>query len=310
MANSLIILQKLVMLFGFIFIGYFAFKKEWLTREGTAQISKLVVLIFNPALMLSTAVCSTERPPANMVISNAILVCVFFGSLLAVSPLCSKLLRIPAKDKDIFPIINSFGNTAFMGIPLVSSLYGDNSTIFVAFYAVGFNLLFYTYALHIYRQDSGEETKFSISDLINAGTVACVLTVIAFLIPIDYPAVVTDCLSSIAGVCVPAAMMVTGCALAQVDLKQIFTDLRLYAFTILRMIIIPIIVIMINKYLLAGLINPVLAGILAIMYAMPNGSLPVIACEEYGIDADFPSRAFALTTLLALVTVPIVTALL
>ena len=50
-----------------------------------------------------------------------------------------------------------------------------------------------------------------------------------------------------------------------------------------------------------------LVGIFILLYGMPNGSMPVIACESFDVDADLCSRGYALTTLLSLFTIPFVT---
>lgn len=309
MANSLVILQKLIMLFCFIFIGYYGFKRSWITKDGTGSVSKLIVNVFNPALMLSTALCNTQRPSNDIVLQNIILVVVFFSSLILLSPLVARVLLIKKDDHDILTIMMTFGNTGFMGIPLVSSLYGANATIFVAFYVLGFNLLFYSFALYLFRRKAGDNSKFKISDMINTGTIAGVITVLVFLIPADYPELLKTCVAAVGDTCVPLAMIVTGCSLAQVEFSRIFTDWKLYAFTAMRMVLISVAAVFIFR-LIPGVFSPVIAGIMVIMYGMPNGSLPVIACEEYRVDGDFCSRAFALTTLLSLVTLPLVTALL
>lgn len=308
MANSLIILQKLIMLFCFIFIGYYGFKRSWITKDGTSSLSKLIVNVFNPALMLSTALCNTDRPSNDLVIQNIILVVVFFSSLIILSPLVARILRIKKDDHDILTIMMTFGNTGFMGIPLVSTLYGANAAIFVAFYVLGFNLLFYSFALYLFRRKAGDQSHFKFTDMVNTGTIAGVATVLIFLIPADYPKIVTDCFSAVGETCVPLAMIVTGCSLAQVEFSRIFTDWKLYAFTAMRMVMVSVIAVCIFR-VAPGLVSPMIAGIMVIMYGMPNGSLPVIACEEYGVDGDFCSRAFALTTLLSLVTLPLVTAM-
>ena len=50
-----------------------------------------------------------------------------------------------------------------------------------------------------------------------------------------------------------------------------------------------------------------LVGIFILLSGMPNGSMPVIACESYDVDADLCSRGYALTTPLSLFTIPFVT---
>ncbi len=310
MENSLIILQKLVVLFCFIFVGYYAFKRSWVTKDGSAQVSRLVVNVFNPALVLATAVCNTKRPSVEFLVQNIILMLIFYLGLILVSPIVARILRVEKQNYDIFTIMMTFANTGFMGIPLVASIYGQNSTIYVSFYVLGFNFLFYTYALFLFRKKAGDSSRFSIKDLINPGTVTGLLAILALIFPISYPVIVTDILSSASDFCIALAMLVTGFSLAQVEFSKIFSDLKLYAFTIIRMIIIPMLAVVAFRILPVNMVHTSLAGIMVIMFTMPNGSLPVIACQDYGVDGDLCSRAYALTTLLSIVTIPIITIML
>ena len=53
MGNSWIIFQKLLVLFGFMLLGTLGYKRRWISDEGASQISRLIVNIFNPALIIT-----------------------------------------------------------------------------------------------------------------------------------------------------------------------------------------------------------------------------------------------------------------
>ena len=53
MGNSLVIFQKLLVLFGFMLIGSFSYRKKWISDQSGSQISGLIVNVFNPALIIS-----------------------------------------------------------------------------------------------------------------------------------------------------------------------------------------------------------------------------------------------------------------
>ena len=82
MSDSLIILEKLVLLFCFIFVGFFCFRKGWLTKQGTSEISNLIVNVFNPLLMISTALSGSGSIPKNLMAQNLILMALFYGLMI------------------------------------------------------------------------------------------------------------------------------------------------------------------------------------------------------------------------------------
>ena len=191
-----------------------------------------------------------------------------------------------------------FANTAFMGIPLVESLYGSEETFYITFYALGFNLLFYTYAIQVFKRMSGDKSPFRFKDLVNPRIICVLLAMILVLFPIHLPEITVKCITYVSDTCIPLSMIITGCALAQINLKRVFTDVRLYVFSLFQLLL--------NRSGGMGF-DSTLVGIFILLYGMPNGSMPVIACESFDVDADLCSRGYALTTLLSLFTIPFVT---
>lgn len=308
MTNSIIIIKQLVLLFAIMVASYISFKKGWVNRQGSAQISSMIVRIFNPALIISTIVSSSAKPSADLVASNLVLVVVLFASLILFGPVFASLLRVDGCNRQLFRIMFAFCNLGFMGIPLVTSLYGESEAFFVAWYLLGFNFLFYTWGLHVFNLAAGVNEKFEPKKLLNAGTIACAIAILLYFLPVGLPMIITESVSYVASLCVPCSMLVTGFALAQIDLRTVFTDAKMYLYLFIKMLVIPIGVSFVMKSFcpMFGL-SPMLVGIMVIMYGMPSGSLPIIVCEEYGLESEMLSRGYALTTILALVTLPVVT---
>ena len=128
MANSLIIVKQLILLFSIMFAGYLSFKQGWVTRKGSSQISSLIVKIFNPALIIATSIGSEYKPSAHLIIMNIILVAAFFGSLILLSPVICRLLRVDEENRVLFRIMFTFCNLGFMGIPLLEVLLPEART--------------------------------------------------------------------------------------------------------------------------------------------------------------------------------------
>ncbi len=308
MANSIIILNKLIVLFVFIFIGYYAYKKTWVDERGSAAIAKLITAIFNPALMLSTAVGYENRPSSHLLLQNALLSIIVFASLIALSPLLARILRVPSNERNMVTVMLTFGNNGFLGVPLVTALYGKGAAIYLVFYIICFNMLFYSMAQHIFKTKAGDKTPFSIRSLASPGMLAGFVAIAFVIMDVNPPVVVVDCLSTMGDACIILSMIVTGFALAKIDLRTVFTDIRTLAYTAFKMLILPVAAAFIIRNVNLP-VEPMLLGIMVLMYGVPSGSLPVIGCEQYGIDGTMLNRAYALTTLVSLITLPIATML-
>lgn len=309
MVNSLIILKKLVVLFVFIYIGFFTYKKNWVNEESSAAVAKLVTYIFNPALAISTAIGHTSRPPSHMILQDAILALIMFGSMIAISPIIAMILRVPKMDNDFVLIMLTFGNTAFLGIPLIEALYGHQYTIYLIVYILFFNLLFYSLGEYLFKRRAGDKTPFKFKDLCNVGIISSLAALALFATGYEPPALVVDIFSSLGSTCITLSMIVTGFAIAKVKLDHVLSDIRSIAFTFIRMLAIPCAVALLIRSVSLPF-DPTLLGIMVIMYAVPNASLPVISCHIYKIEDNTLSRAYALTTISALITMPLVCILL
>lgn len=290
-----------------MFAGYLSFKQGWVTRKGSSQISSLIVKIFNPALIIATSIGSEYKPSAHLIIMNIILVAAFFGSLILLSPVICRLLRVDEENRVLFRIMFTFCNLGFMGIPLVSSLFGESETFFVSWYILGFNFLFYSYGLNTFARITGKDEKFNPARMFNSGMVAGLLAVLFFILPVQLPSIVVDSVVYVSSLCVPLSMLVTGFALAQIELKSVFTDAKMYLYIAIKMVAIPIAASFALKLIFGLSLSPVVGGIMILMYGMPNASLPIIVCEEYGVESEMLSRGYALSTILCLITLPIVT---
>ena len=297
MQNSFIIFQKLLVLFGFMFIGYLSYKKEWITDHTESQLSGLVLNIFNPALIISGVVGSSENGNWTMVLINLLLAVILFAILIFISPLFVRILRIPKNERNIYSVMLIFSNLGFMGIPIIEELYGKGAIIYVVLYSFVYSIIFYSYGIYLFEKEkalqTGEKAKIKFEWI----------AMVIFLFQIKVPAPAVSFVDYLGNSCIPLSMILTGVSVAKLPLIEVFKDKKMYFFTFLKMLVIPIIAaVLIRNFHL----DPVLSGIMVLMFGMPNGSMAVMMSIDYGLDSSICSRGIVLTTLLSIITLPIV----
>ena len=309
MQTSFIIFQKLLVLFGFMFIGYLSYKKEWITNHTESQLSGLVLNIFNPALIISGVVGSSENGNWTMVLINLLLAVILFAILIFISPLFVRILRIPKNERNIYSVMLIFSNLGFMGIPIIEELYGKGAIIYVVLYSFVYSIIFYSYGIYLFEKEkvlqTGEKAKikFEWKKMINPGIAASLIAMVIFLFQIKVPAPAVSFVDYLGNSCIPLSMILTGVSVAKLPLIEVFKDKKMYFFTFLKMLVIPIIAaVLIRNFHL----DPVLSGIMVLMFGMPNGSMAVMMSIDYGLDSSICSRGIVLTTLLSIITLPIV----
>lgn len=138
--------------------------------------------------------------------------------------------------------------------------------------------------------------------------VPIVVGVILFFTRIRLPLIINDTIGSVGNMIGPASMIVTGILFAGMDLKKIFANRRLYFVSLLRMVVVPLIALLLIKLShLAGISQdaPKIMLIVFLAVITPSASTVTQMCQVYGNDSKYASAINVITTLSAIVTMPV-----
>lgn len=348
--NVGIIFGQMLVLLAMMAVGFFCYKKGWVTDETAGHLSKLVVNVFNPILVVNGVLGQNGAEAGNGVAWNIMFIVVYFVILMVVGFVLPELLRPTAKHKSIYRLMTIFSNVGFMGIPVIKSIFGDGAMIYVAFYILGYNIMLYTFGMY-FSQKAGEENRiYSVSyleamaangsdkkndveeqqtvrdtlslerksgmtaffgRLINPGVVAAIFAVVIFAFGITLPEPVVSFCDYMGNTTIPLSMIMIGISMAQANPREVFTDWRIYAFIVLRMVALPILITFALKGVIGTYgIDPVVFGVFIVELGMPVGSIIVMMAREQGGDAAYCTKGVVLSTLASIITIPLICAFL
>lgn len=117
------------------------------------------------------------------------------------------------------------------------------------------------------------------------------------------PAFVSSSVSYLSGLTAPLSMMVIGQSMIHIKFRELFTDVRLLVFSLIKLIIIPIAGILILRLFIH---DEIILGVSMIMLATPVGSMTAMLAQQYDGDYALASKAVALTTIISVGTIPLV----
>lgn len=310
--SSLVVLEQMVIIFLLIGTGVILYRKKMLSEPTSKQLSGLIVNVTNPALLICSAF--DEGPKVSLEVLGTALGCyaLVYALLIAVGFLIPWILRIPQKSHYAYRMLSVFGNVGFIGIPLASAVLGTESLIFVAIYNLLFNLLIYTFGITLLQKAANRENPNSdtsvakagrVHMLINAGTISAALTVLFYLGDFPVPVIISSTLSYAGRATTLLSMLVLGVSVAQISLRELFSKPKLYAFTLIRQILVPI-----GCVLLFGIFikHTLILNTLLLMVAVPAGNMPLMLAKQLDMETDDISQGIILTTILSLATVPVV----
>lgn len=334
-----IIFGQMLVLLAMMMIGYFAYRAKWIDESSAGHLSKLVVNVFNPILVINGVLGQNSGGGGEKIIQNIVLVIAYFGILVAVSILIPVILRPKTELKSLYQLMTIFGNIGFMGIPVIKSIFGNEAIIYVAFYILAYNIMLYTCGMFLANRSAGElasektvagkamtkaarelsEVKIaagqekasflsSLKRMINPGVVAALVAVIIFVTGPAVPEAVYTFCDYMGNATIPLSMFLIGVSVAQENLKEIFGDLRIYLLILIRMIVLPIgMIFLLRGFLLDRMqVDPVVFGVFILELGMPIGSIIALLAREQGADAGYCTKGVVLSTLVSIVTIPVI----
>lgn len=305
--NTIIVLQQMIVLFIIMIVGYVCYKMSWIDNHSYSKLSKIVVNIMNPMLIINGVVNQQTGNDYKKIGMNLLLVLIYFLLLIGLSSLVVKILRIDRSPESLYRLMLIFSNVGFIGIPVISSVYGETSVLYIAFYILGYNLLLYTYGLHLARKSAGaektEQKGSALRKILNPGVFACLIAIVIFAFQLKVPGPVETLISYLGEPAVPLSMILIGASMAQQDLRKLFTDVKMYLFLAIRLLLIPIMAALVIRNLA---IDPQIAGVFVLMLAMPVGSIVVLLASDQGADESCCIKGSVLSTLMSVVTIPLV----
>lgn len=298
----MILLKQMLVLFIMMLIGVYCRKRGIFNDEANKRISSLVVNVANPALILSSSINQEAVIEGMEFLKTFILAWGMFGVLMVLAHFVPKIIRADISEYGTYKTMTIFSNIGFMGFPVIDALYGSEALLYATMFLIPFNVLIYTYGISVMKKQ-GEKTGFQLSKILNVGVVSCAVALVIYLTRLPMPVVVENAVDSISGLTAPLSMMVIGDSLTKINLKKLFCNGRMLVFSTIKLLLIPIVGVSLIKLL--GL-NPLLIGVCMIMLATPAGSMNAMLAQEYGGDYELASQGVTITTLLAVITMPLV----
>ena len=305
------ILFKSVLLLMLMIIPGFIMRKAGLADDGLSKgFANTILYITQPAMIVVAFIRDFDKNV--LYIAAGVL---FFSFVAHIMFYFIALRLFKNAKKEIRKVLQFgvvFSNAGYMGIPLIMAILGDDAAIYASSYIIGFNVFSWSLGCLIYSEDKKYISPKKI--FVNAATIPTYIGILIFLFPINnyIPSVVLDGLSMLKSTVAPMSMMLIGMRLAEVDFKGIFKDKYLPAGTLIRLIIFPALIWAIMRLVsLTGIyFNETAITVVLICAATPCASATGMFAEKFNGDAVYASKFVSITTLLSVVTMPLVAFLL
>ena len=296
------IISVLCKLFALLALGYFLNKRKILDTHINGGISSLMVNATNPALILSS-ISATGNSNQSDIMRLILFGVIFYAILVLLAFILVRVLRVPNQKRSTVQLLLVFSNTGFMAIPVVQTLYGDIAVFYCTILNLPFNFLIYSYGVYLLSKSSGSGKKLSFRQFLSPGIIASALALLIYFTGFRIPTVINDTFSFLGNITPPLSMLLLGSVLAEYPLSSMWQDKRINLLLLIKLLLLPFLAFFLTSLFFT---DPVIIGVTTLTFAMPCASMCVMLCKEYKGDSRTASVGVVFSTLLSLITIPII----
>ena len=295
-------------LFALVVVGYVAGKLGYLGGDFDRQLSRLVINITCPALILSSAMTG-ELPDRRFILPLLLISLITYLILTGAAFLLPRYLTKKKDDEGDIGFALMFGNVGFMGYPVVASIFGHETVFYAAVLNVVNTFAVFTVGtILITGRSDVEQKRFEKKVLYSTPMLAAYLTMAIVALEINnIPEAVSQPLTMLGNITVPAALLIIGSSMSNLSLRTMLGNTTVYATTLFRLAILPI-----GIHFLMGALgfSPFVVNINTLVIAMPVATYGTILCLKYQKDTTMITEVTFITTLLSMVSIPLLVMLL
>lgn len=319
----LIVFNQMVSLFLLMLTGYLANRSGVIDKTFESKVSRFIVNISLPATILNAVTGSDMAHDQEMLPIFVAAVSIF----LVAHVICHFIQKI-IRWNPTYELMLNYSNLGFMGIPIISTIYGGEYVLHVSIFMMTFNLSLFSYGVYLLSKDDAKNTAaaavsevqaaapensgsqksigFSVKKLLSPGILSAFLAIGIYLLDIRLPQHAVSLFSTVGTTTTPLAMIVIGSTLAGVKFSTVFTDKGLYLFSFLKLLILPMITFFVLRFFIK---DRTLLEISTILSGCPIAGNVSMLCMEYNRDVTLVSKGICISTLLSMISIPIVSAL-
>ena len=335
----LIVFNQMVSLFLLMLTGYLANRSGVIDKTFESKVSRFIVNISLPATILNAVTGSDMAHDQEMLPIFVAAVSIF----LVAHVVCHFIQKI-IRWNPTYELMLNYSNLGFMGIPIISTIYGGEYVLHVSIFMMTFNLSLFSYGVYLLSKDdaknkptvpasnserfsakntaaaavsevqaaapknsdSQKSTGFSVKKLLSPGILSAFLAIGIYLLDIRLPQHAVSLFSTVGTTTTPLAMIVIGSTLAGVKFSTVFTDKELYLFSFLKLLVLPMITFFVLRFFIK---DRTLLEVSTILSGCPIAGNVSMLCMEYNRDVTLVSKGICISTLLSMISIPIVSAL-
>ncbi len=295
-------LNTQALMFVYVVTGIIMAKTKILKHEGRSSFINLLLDITLPCMVLNSFNVDTDIN--QLIAAGEIIIISSAGFFIAWVMGKIYWRKSSPNRKAVLEFSTMFSNAGNAGLPIVASVFGTEGVFFASFYLLPARILIWTVGLSLFVDEGNFKEKLKL--LLKTPSLDVVfIGLILMFSPVKLPSILSTAIKNIGNMTGPLSMMIIGAALGESNLREAF-DIDAFKLTVVRLVIQPVIFLFLLK---AIGVKDILWQVTVTLTAMPAAANTEIMAEMYGKDYTFAAKCVVVSTIISLVSVPILTLL-
>jgi len=294
-----ILTEQMLTLAIIVIIGVILAKVSILTADVRKKLSSMLIYVIAPLYVIK----SFQLEYSDEILKSMGLVAAIAFSVILLGLALGRFLwrNREVKKAQVLTHASGFMNCAFIGFPIIHSIYGDIGILYASVYVLAFQIFLWTLGVMIF---SGKADKWYKS-LMQPGIIGVIIGLTLFIFQIKLPSFLFNSFDMVGSMTPPLAMLIIGAFLSEIDIIHSLKDFPTYAVAFFRLIFAPALVL--GLLLLLGFSpkDGVFFGAAVILAGMPSATNTVLFATNYDADAKYSASVVAISTILSVFTIPL-----
>ena len=300
LAQIWIVTGQVLTLFLMIGVGFAISRLKKIKDSSIPDITWLMTRVSLPCAIIRSLMVDNSPEFLRSISYAFVVITVITLAAAFLSQLCYR--KRAKEQRTVLQMGMVYGNSAFMGIALVQAVLGEGAVIYATLIVIVETIL-----MLLQCELTMSEGKPSIRKaLLTPGVIGFVIGMTRLLLNIKLPAPITSTITTMSGMNTPLAMIIVGMQMGKVDLRTIFTQKDLYSCALFKLVLQPA---ALSLLLLPVGLAPIAYSTIVICKGTTQAAVIAAYAQDHGQDAVLGSQLIALTSILQILTLPLIAVL-
>lgn len=296
------IISQMLMIFGVILAGFLSARRGIWPQELSRQLSVFVLNVTTPLLILASVMGEGLTFSTDEVLTLMLVAVLNYVVLIGAALLLPLVWHAgSAERRGLQRFMITFGNVTFIGFPVVSAVFGPRAVFYASVLTIPFNMLIFTVGISFvtgYSIRQAFRPQLVFSPCVVASAAAVVLALTGF----QAPRPLASFCHLLGDMTIPSALLVIGANLSTIPLRDMAGSRFLYVVAFMKLLFLPLLVLGVFRLLR---LDETVSNVAVLLSGMPIAANGIMFCLRYGRDGRLMSQGIFITTLMSLLTIPL-----